>query len=742
MIDSIAAEWLKFHSLRSNRAFLAVSLLAVLLSAALAFMVARGFDNQAGDARLRFDGIGSGLGAGLPVAYFVLGALGALSITAEHSTGLIRTSLVTEPRRLVFLFAKVPVLAVTGLVAGLVLVYGMHFGTQAVLGWRAGQVVLDGGTLGASLAEPGVLAGLPVAGVSVALVTLVGLGLGAMIRSTAGTLVTLILIVFVLPILAQALPDPSGAVLGSFMIENLPAQIVPGEAAGVLAPLAAVAVLLAYPVAALTGGAVAITLRGRRIRPLLAGAAALALLLSAPVVPAGAVTSTLKWADCRQDLQCATIEVPVDWSKPSGRTISLQVARLPATNRRTGVVFAIPGGPGGSGIDDLESHGGSFAELRHHFDVVSFAPRNTTDLGILPLDCLLDGPTISTLPDTPAAYAELAAGNRAHAERCRAADPEFFDHLDSASVARDIEAIRAALGERRLSFVATSYGGVVGVAYARLFPGNVRAMYLDGAVDLLVSHSDDQKMRYQNIEAQFARFITWCAATSECALHGRDVGALWRGLIAKADRSPVPVRGERVAYSGLDFTVAAAPDVITPGQAPDLPRWRELAQAIAQAAAGDASGFADYVKQGTGRLKVRSTVGMNMTHCPDGMGFDGYDEYHQVQAAVAPFAPNFNGNEMWHPLACAGWPAPVTDPTGPLPADRLPPFLGAGTWTDYADTADIVRRIPGSATVRYDGSGHGLYLTGNLCAIAHANRYLTTLRLPPPGTVCRPPASD
>ncbi|MEV4581832.1 alpha/beta fold hydrolase [Nonomuraea jabiensis] len=742
MIDVIASEWQKLRSLRSNLYLMACSVAAVLACAGVAFMIGRGFDNQPLHERMGFTGNGDGLGNGIAVAYFVFATLGALAITSEYSTGMIQTSLVAVPRRQVLLLAKIPGLAAVALVAGQVLAFGMHAGAMVVLGDRAGQLLRDGQTLGTSLSEPGVLASVVLAGLSMAAVALIGLGVGAAVRSTPGALVALIVIIVVLPVVARTLPMPLRAQAGSFMIENLPLQIA-GVGGGILPPAAAAGLLVAYVVAALTAGAATIALKGRRIKALAVGTAAAVLVSAVPAAASGSPgsgPSSLAWAACKdgaKDMRCASIEVPLDWAKPSGRKIRLTVGMLPATGaeRRIGTVFAVPGGPGASGVADLGKNAGSFAELRAHFDVVSVEPRNTIDKGVLPYDCLVSGPWI-TWPDTRAEYAELGRRNRAAAERCRAADPEFFDHMDSASVARDMEAIRVALGEEQLSFVANSYGGMPGIDYSRLFPGRVRAMVLDGTVN---PYMDRAQGRLSH-EESFTRFAAWCAATTTCALHGQDVGEVWRALVARADRSPVPVEGERVAYSGFDIKEAAAPSVISPGPEPEFPRWTELAEAIKRATGGDASGFAGYVRQSTKSQKVPAFIGMNMTHCLDGLGFRDYEEYREERREGERLLPNLAGIELWHPLACVGWPAPVTNPPAPLPAKGLPPFLGVGSWTDFDGVADIVRRVPGSAAVQYQWHGHGLYNSNNSCIIAHVNRYLTSLRLPAQGTVCRPPA--
>ncbi|MEV1004858.1 alpha/beta fold hydrolase [Nonomuraea sp. NPDC050202] len=742
MIDVIASEWLKLRSLRSNLYLLACSVAAVGACAGIAFMIGRGFDNQTADERLAFPTNGDGIGNGIAVAYFVFAVLGALTITSEYSTKMIQTSLVAVPRRQVLLLAKVPGLAAVTLVAGQVLAFAMHAASMAVLGDRAGQLLRGGVTLGTSLSQPGVLTSMIAAGLSMAAVALIGLGVGAAVRSTPGALVVLTVIIVVLPVVAKTLPMPLRAQAGSFMIENLPLQIA-GVGGGNLPPALAAGLLFGYVAAALTAGATVIAPAGRRIKALAIGAAVAVVVPAVPVAASpGAGPSALAWADCAdqdlvKEMRCASITVPLNWAEPSGRKIELTVGLLPTTGaqRRIGTVFAIPGGPGGSGVAALSTSAGSFAELRARFDVVSVEPRNTIDKGVLPYDCLVSGPWI-TWPDTRAEFVELGRRNRAAAERCRAADPEFFDHMDSASVARDMEAIRAALGEEQLSFVANSYGGRPGIDYSRLFPGRVRAMVFDGSVD---PWADRAQGRLAHEEA-FTRFAAWCAADTACALHGQDVGEVWRALVARADRDPVPVRGAlpRIAYSGFDIKEAAAPSVIQPGSAPEYPRWRQLADAIARAAGGDASGFADYVRQSTKSLKVPSFIGMNMTHCLDGLGFRDYEEYRDKRREGERLLPNLAGTELWHSLGCVGWPVPATNPPAPLPAKRLPPYLGVGSLTDFGNSAGIVRHVPGSGAIQYQGNGHGLYNSGNSCIIAHVNRYLTSLSLPPAGAVCRP----
>ncbi|MGI5158232.1 alpha/beta fold hydrolase [Microbispora sp. CA-102843] len=428
--------------------------------------------------------------------------------------------------------------------------------------------------------------------------------------------------------------------------------------------------------------------------------------------------------------------MPLDWAHPNGRTTTLRLARLPATDpaHRIGSVLHIPGGPGNSGIEDIKLAAGDLAGIRERFDLVAYDPRNTGLAAKLPESCAQPAVPALIEPRDRAEYDAQAGAIAAAIRRCRAEDRSgLYGRLDSVSVARDMEAIRVALGERRLSFMAESAGGVPAEAYLRLFPEHVRAMYLDGVINQPAGWANQHLLAYRDLERMFGRFTAWCAETAACALHGEDAGKVWRDLTARADRTPIPVTSEQFGRGKLTgsylrwFGFAADPG---PGNS----RWLTFAEAVDKARHGDGSGFTD-AALGNARVWTMPLI-LGMT-CADDRGYDGYEEYVRVRREARRISPNLGG-AMFDQLGCAGWPLPVANPSRPLPARGLPPLLGAGAWGDFAWTDSLVRRVPGSATVQYEGPGHVLYLSGNRCAIGHATRYLTDLTPPPPGTVCLP----
>ncbi|PRX99014.1 alpha/beta fold hydrolase [Allonocardiopsis opalescens] len=446
----------------------------------------------------------------------------------------------------------------------------------------------------------------------------------------------------------------------------------------------------------------------------------------------------LDWGACPDGdagtgMECAELRVPVDPERPRGRHITLMLARLPATGPggAEGSVLINPGGPGASGITYLRDY---FAEpmsgLREHMDLVTWDTRGYPGLSDeLPCDMYeLVLPRTPAYPADQAGLDRLAAENRERAAACRDRDPVLFDHMDSASHAHDMEAIRRALGERRLNYYGASYGGIFGQAYARLFPDRIRTMVLDGTGN----HSTgDWEAELDAIardnESALQRFFDWCAADASCAMHGRDAEAEWRALVAAADIEPIPAPARDVSLTGRELQ-ALEQSIQGPAA------WPALGEALRLAVdEGDASGFAR--PQGNPYPMI-GTPGL--TECLEYPYYDDHEELAATVERIERIAPN-NGASF--PLiahastACAGWPAPVSNPPAPLP-DEVPPLLGAGTWLDFAGTERVVDQVPGSRTVYHDGPGHVLYGMGNECAIEHIDRYLVTGRLPAADTEC------
>lgn len=464
-----------------------------------------------------------------------------------------------------------------------------------------------------------------------------------------------------------------------------------------------------------------------------------AMTAMSPPVTADAALSPA-WKACAGDnvpgdMQCATIEVPVDWSRPDGRKVVLNIARFPAAGpgRRIGSVLVVPGGPGEDGVETLRQSSGSFAGLRERFDVVAYAPRNSEARRNLPPSCARPGLASVSDPRNRAEYQAQAAILDKAVRRCRADDKTgLVEHMDTVSVARDMDAIRELLGEDRLSLLSWSYGGVPAVAYARLYPRRVRAVVLDGTPDQTSGPFALDRVMLPSLEASYTRFVTWCANDEKCALHGKDVRKLWRRLVEDTERHPVTYTSPKlgtVTLSDLHLKAFGAPSAPWPAA------WPGLADTLAKAAKGDFTWF--------GEQALHNSQGWTMpafmaTRCPDALGYQGYDGFVRGRRHAERISPDLGGGSGWEALVCSGWKRPIANPPRPLPAEGLPPVLGLGSQGDFPMTEALVGKIPGSVAVRYEGPGHVMYLANNRCMTEHADRYLTELTLPPAGTVCRP----
>ncbi|WP_170211958.1 alpha/beta fold hydrolase [Saccharothrix australiensis] len=412
--------------------------------------------------------------------------------------------------------------------------------------------------------------------------------------------------------------------------------------------------------------------------------------------------------------------------------MTLVLGRLKAEGRARGSVLVGFGGPSGGYVRALgDLFGEAYGGLRRRMDVVTWDIRGGPgNLGMSTprLRCDWRMAVVPRYPRDEAEYEQLTATNRADAEKCRSTDPELFDNMDSASNARDMEAIRRALGEPKLNFYGASYAGFFGQAYARLFPHRVRTLVLDGTW----SHSNENWQSElaalaQDHERTLRRFFDWCAADTSCALHGGDASRHWREVTARADREPIPAPSVDADYSGRDLRALG---LLAALRGPE--RWGRLAEAIRDAERGDASGFAP----AGARLPYPAVPAPGAVECLDWPRAHGYQRLSAMTDQLHRTAPHVGASAPlpMNLLRCEGWPTPVTNPPQPLPR-HLPPLLGAGAWNEIDAVGRVVAQVPGSRTIRHEAAGHTLYLD-NPCARAHIDRYLTSRIMPEPGTEC------
>ncbi|WP_370945658.1 alpha/beta hydrolase [Amycolatopsis sp. cg5] len=455
---------------------------------------------------------------------------------------------------------------------------------------------------------------------------------------------------------------------------------------------------------------------------------ALALTLLAPVAPAAA--PALDWQPCPtplfSQLVCGNVPVPLDWAKPDGAKISIRVSKLPASGDRIGSLLTNPGGPGGEGAGaigrgELGTTTPEFAELRKRFDFIGFDPRGVGE-STPKIQCdpaKLYDPSIGMFPRDNAAYQRLIELNRAAGKDCLARTGPAAEHVDTVSVADDIDAIRRALGESKISWLGVSYGSEVGATYAARYPSRVRAAVLDGAVD----HS--RPMRLTILDSAIAgedslhRFAAWCQTTDECALRGQDV-------IARYDQLMRDPRAERLAngfYGGLILTQA----------------WPVLSKLLANAtgAQPDLEPLLGNSSLGTEYGASFRVIGCHDFPSP----FTGAADMRVSASMVRTLAPHtWHYSEMWELAAgCAGWPIKAQFPPQPERVKDVPPILVVGGEHDPSTplvwARGLVSRISGGHLLTYAADGHtGLY--NSACVRTEEAKYLVSGVVPDHSTRC------
>jgi pimeloyl-ACP methyl ester carboxylesterase len=438
---------------------------------------------------------------------------------------------------------------------------------------------------------------------------------------------------------------------------------------------------------------------------------------------------TLDWEDCSFG-ECAELDVPVDYAQPDGPTLTLSIARAPARGERIGSLFVNPGGPGGTATDFVSAM--EFAlpsDIVEHFDIVGVDPRG---LGSSEIDCG-DDPDPKRLYgvdytiDSPEDTTALLDVSQQYVDACEAEAGDLLPYLGTENVARDIDAVRAAMGDEQMSYLGYSYGTAIGQMLAQLFPDRIRAMVLDGVLELGPTGVELATDQAAGFETALQSYADACNADDSCPLAPDAIGAIEQ-LQAQVEEAPIPADprdlGPGELSTGLAFPLY------------DPVLWDSLSDAVSSALDGDGSAMVDLADQ---YLSIASTDIYFAVGCLDSDWPDTADELLAAGKAAAAESPHFGEAIVNDYVRCAIWPA-EEEPLPAVTAPGTPPILVVSTRNDpatpYEAGVRTAERLESGVLLTYEGDGHTVVGQGVDCVDDAVASYLVDLEPPEDGTTC------
>jgi pimeloyl-ACP methyl ester carboxylesterase len=464
-----------------------------------------------------------------------------------------------------------------------------------------------------------------------------------------------------------------------------------------------------------------------------------------PVTPISEPVRPIGWSDCGSGFECGQVLVPRDYATVGGPSLIVSVIRLPALDRthRIGSLVVNPGGPGASGVDFVRRSGEVVfdAGVRRRFDIVGFDPRGVNRSSeVRCVDDLDHFLAVDSAPDTQAELATLLDGERAFAEGCQRRNADLLPVLGTENVARDLDRLRAALGDDKLTYVGFSYGTLIGALYAQMFPDRIRALVLDGAVDPSLDLAALSEGQAVGFEAALGRFLADCARNRSCPFHhGGKPGPAFDRLIARIEAKPLPatrLRDSRLVGPGYAWNGIA-------GALYSRGSWPLLAIGLALAETGDGSFFLLLADPLNGRSSDGGYSNLIDAHravvCLDFPTPRDPTAYEARARAWTREAPHFGALLAFSDVGCAFWPIAPTRKPAPVSAPDAPPIVVIGSTGDpatpYPWSVALSRQLTSSVLVTRRGEGHTGYAS-SACVSRAANAYLVDLKVPTRGLTC------
>jgi pimeloyl-ACP methyl ester carboxylesterase len=463
---------------------------------------------------------------------------------------------------------------------------------------------------------------------------------------------------------------------------------------------------------------------------------------TSPSTPKTLPPQTLSWSACGSGFQCSTLRVQLDPAKPALGTVAIAITRRKATGRKIGSLLVNPGGPGASAVEYLKGTYSSYPKaLREHFDLAAFDPRG---VGLTaPVRCLSTAQLdayfhLDPVPDSAAERAALDAGNKKLTDGCEARSGRVLPYVSTRIVAQDMDRVRAALGDDKLTYLGYSYGTAIGASYLDQFPTHVRAMVLDGALD--PSSTWDQLLAGQSkgFDVALNAFLANCQQTG-CAFRkavSGDLTQAFDSLAAKVESHARPGAGSRTVGPG-EFTLGVGAGLYSRRNG-----WPAIAQGLADAVHGDGAlllrlndSYLDRNSDGYENVDEANFA----VNCIDRPWPRTDKPYYDLAAVVGRSYPRFGPAIALSGIGCATWPVLPTGTPHKVTADASPPIVVIGTTRDpatpYMWAQSLAGQLAHGVLLTHVGDGHTVFRNGAPnCIIRPVDDYLVSLKVPTAST--------
>lgn len=463
-----------------------------------------------------------------------------------------------------------------------------------------------------------------------------------------------------------------------------------------------------------------------------------------PSEPPEPIVAGARWTDCGGGFTCAEVRVPRDHAAPTEGYLNISMIRAAARepDERIGSLFTNPGGPGASGVEFVRDGLSSFPdEIRERFDIVGFDPRGVNSSTAIRCIDNLDGhAALDPSPDDAAELNELVDAAEAYAKACARRNDTTLAYLSTDAVARDLDLLRASVGDDALTYLGFSYGTLIGARYAELFPDRIRAMALDGGIDPSLDLGTFRAGQAKAFEGALRRFLEDCAARTRCDFHeGGDSVRAFDRVMAAIDREPIPaplLNDGRLVGPGHAWTAVLAALY-------SESYWPILATALAEAKDGDGSLMLVISDPYRGRKSNGSYSNLQDAYvaniCLDYPAPADVEAFSGWAAELDEAAPHFAQFVAYNDLICSFWAVPPQGMPHRVSAPGASPIVVIGSTGDpatpYAWSVSLAEQLESGVLITREGEGHTGY-GDSLCVQDAVDAYLIELTVPEDGLTC------